>query len=142
MLCLVAQSCPTLCDPMDCSPLGSSVHGDSPGKNTRVGCHAFLQGSDPCVARQILYHCPTWEAPPSPNWDQLLVKKQRRINMIFNSLVLAQKQNYGSVGKNREPRKKSTQLWPINLQQRKQEYTMEKRESLQQVVLGKVDSHI
>ena len=27
MLCLVAQSCPTLCDPMDCSPLCSSVHG-------------------------------------------------------------------------------------------------------------------
>ena len=25
--CSVAQSCPTLCDPMDCSPLGSSVHG-------------------------------------------------------------------------------------------------------------------
>ena len=25
----VAQSCPTLCDPMDCSPLGSSVHGFS-----------------------------------------------------------------------------------------------------------------
>ena len=24
---LVAQSCPTLCDPMDCSPSGSSVHG-------------------------------------------------------------------------------------------------------------------
>ena len=23
----VAQSCPTVCDPMDCSPLGSSVHG-------------------------------------------------------------------------------------------------------------------
>ena len=23
---------------------GSSVNGDSPGKNTRVGCHAFLQG--------------------------------------------------------------------------------------------------
>ena len=29
---------------MDCSPPGSSVHGDSPGKNTGVGCHAFLQG--------------------------------------------------------------------------------------------------
>ena len=27
---LVTQSCPTLCDPMDCSPPGSSVHGDSP----------------------------------------------------------------------------------------------------------------
>ena len=29
---------------MDCSPPGSSVHGDSPDKNTRVGCHALLQG--------------------------------------------------------------------------------------------------
>ena len=35
--CLVAQSCPPLCDPMDCSPQGSSVHGNSPGKNTGVG---------------------------------------------------------------------------------------------------------
>ena len=26
-LCSVAQSCPTLCDPLDCSPPGSSVHG-------------------------------------------------------------------------------------------------------------------
>ena len=24
---LVAQSCPTLCNPMDCTPPGSSVHG-------------------------------------------------------------------------------------------------------------------
>ena len=37
------QSCPTLCYPMDCSPPGSSVHGDSPGKNTGVGCHTLLQ---------------------------------------------------------------------------------------------------
>ena len=44
---LVAQSCPTLCNCMDCSPLGSSVHGDSPGKNTGVGCHAFLRGNLP-----------------------------------------------------------------------------------------------
>ena len=29
---------------MDGSPTGSSVHGDSPGKNTGVGCHALLQG--------------------------------------------------------------------------------------------------
>ena len=28
---------------MDCSPPGSSAHGDGPGKNTRVGCHALLQ---------------------------------------------------------------------------------------------------
>ena len=47
MLCLVTQSCLTLCDPVDCSPPGSSVHGDSPGKNTGVGCHALLQGIFP-----------------------------------------------------------------------------------------------
>ena len=40
----VAQSCPTLCDPMDCSLPGSSMHGDSPGKNTGVSCHALLWG--------------------------------------------------------------------------------------------------
>ena len=34
--CLVAQSCPNLCDLKDCSLPGSSVHGDSSGKNTGV----------------------------------------------------------------------------------------------------------
>ena len=32
---------------MDCSPPGSSVRGDSPIKNTGVGCHALLQGNLP-----------------------------------------------------------------------------------------------
>ena len=41
------QSCLTLCDPMDCSLPGSSVHGDSPGKNTGVDCHFLLQGIFP-----------------------------------------------------------------------------------------------
>ena len=31
------------CDPMDCSPSGSSVHS-IPSKKTGVGCHALLQG--------------------------------------------------------------------------------------------------
>ena len=35
----------TLCNTMDCSLSGSSVHGDSPGKNTGVGSLALLQGS-------------------------------------------------------------------------------------------------
>ena len=47
MLCLVTQSCVTLCDPMDCSLPASSVHEDCPGKNTGVGCHALLQGDLP-----------------------------------------------------------------------------------------------
>ena len=48
-------SCPTLYDPMDYSLPSSSVHGDSPGKNTGVGCHDLLQGIfqaqelNPCV---------------------------------------------------------------------------------------------
>ena len=64
VLCLVAQSCLTLCNPKDCSPPGSSVHGDSPGKNTGAGCHALLQrifptqGSNPGLphSRWILYY--------------------------------------------------------------------------------------
>ena len=32
MLCLAARPCPTLFEAMDCSPPGSSVHGDSPDK--------------------------------------------------------------------------------------------------------------
>ena len=51
---LVIQSCPTVCDPMDQEPAGSSAHGTSqaripeqvatlPGKNTRAGCHSLRQ---------------------------------------------------------------------------------------------------
>ena len=43
---LVAQSFPTLCDHMDCSPPGSSIH-NSPGKNTGVGCHFLTPGDLP-----------------------------------------------------------------------------------------------
>ena len=42
VVCLITQSCRTPCDPMDCSPPDSSIHRDSPGKNTGVGHHAFL----------------------------------------------------------------------------------------------------
>ena len=64
MLCFVAQLCLTLCNPMVCGPPGSSVHGDSPGKNTEVDCHALLQGIFPTQGlnpglphcRQIFYH--------------------------------------------------------------------------------------
>ena len=45
------------------------------------------------------------------------------------SMILAEKEQHRAVEQNREPRNKLTHLWPINLQQRKQEYTMEKRQS-------------
>ena len=44
VLCLVAQFCLTFCKPVDFSPPGASVHGDSPGKNTGVGSLSLLQG--------------------------------------------------------------------------------------------------
>ena len=62
-VCSVAQSCRTLCKPVYCGPPGSSAHGDSPGENTGVRCHALLQGIFPTQGlnpdlphcRQILY---------------------------------------------------------------------------------------
>ena len=44
---LAAQSCPALCDPVDGNLPGSSVRGDSPGKNTDVGSHSLHQGIFP-----------------------------------------------------------------------------------------------
>ena len=75
MLCLVAQ-CLTLCDPTDCNPPCSSVHGDSQGKNTGVGCHALLQRifptqrSNPGLphCRQILYHLRYQGSPRMLEW--------------------------------------------------------------------------
>ena len=55
---LVAQSFLTFCNPMDCSPPGSSVHEDSPGKKSGVGCHALLQWVFPTRAsKPVLLHC-------------------------------------------------------------------------------------
>ena len=61
---ICAQLCPTLYDPMDCSPLG---------KNTGVGCHSLFRGSSrprgwthiswvSCVGRPFFTNCATWEA--------------------------------------------------------------------------------
>ena len=71
---LVAQLCLTLCDPMDYNQPGSFVHGDSPGKNTGMGCHALLQGIFPTQGlnpglphcRQTLYHL-SYQGIPQPS---------------------------------------------------------------------------
>ena len=68
--CLVAQSCPTYCDPMDCSPPSSSVHGLSQARLLEWVAISFSRGSfQPragtrvsCIDRQILYPLATWEA--------------------------------------------------------------------------------
>ena len=64
---------------MDCSPPGSSVHEDSPGKDTGEGCHALFQqifptqGSNPGLphCRQILYHLSHHGIPTKIQWSQI-----------------------------------------------------------------------
>ena len=75
VLCLVAQLCLTFWDAMDCSPPGSSVYGDSLGKNTGVGCCALLQvifptqGSNSGLPhRQILYCLSHQRSPRILEW--------------------------------------------------------------------------
>ena len=73
---MLSQLCPTLCDPMDCSPPGFSIHGDSPYKNTGVGCQVLLQGIFPSQGlnpglphcRQILYHLSHQGSPWILEW--------------------------------------------------------------------------
>ena len=77
---LVTQSCLTLCNPMDCSPPGSSVHGDFPGKNTGVGSHSLLQeifmtqGLNPSLphCRQSLYQL-SHRGRPWPSYMPLYI---------------------------------------------------------------------
>ena len=63
------QSCPTLCDPMDCSPPGSSIHGDSSSKNTEWVAMPSSRGSSQprngiqfyIVGRPFTREATTWE---------------------------------------------------------------------------------
>ena len=82
------ESCLILCDPMDCSPPGSSIHGDSLGKNTGVGCHALLQGGGSSTqgSNLCLLH---WEAgslplapPGKPPGALLLLLLLRRFSRV------------------------------------------------------------
>ena len=68
--CSVAQSCPTLCDPMDYSPQSSSVHGISQARILEWIAISYSRGSSwprdriqvSCTDRRIFYHWATWEA--------------------------------------------------------------------------------
>ena len=79
VMCLVTQSRSTFCNPMECSPPDSSVHRDSSGKNTGVGCHALLQGIFPTKGqnpslphdRWTLYHLSHQGSPPCWSTSQV-----------------------------------------------------------------------
>ena len=67
-VCFVAQLCPALCDCMDYSLPGSSVHGDSPGKKTREGWWNWL----PCPPPGDLPNPGIEHSCPSLQVDSLL----------------------------------------------------------------------
>ena len=67
-----------------------------------------------------------WNRRNQPAWLQALLQSHSH----QDSMVLAQTQKYRSMEQNRKPRDKSMHLWTPYLWQRRQEYTMEKRQSL------------
>ena len=66
---LVAQSCPTLHNPMDCSPARLLCPWDFPGQNTGVGCHSLLQGIFPTQGWNLgLLQLQADSLPSEPPW--------------------------------------------------------------------------
>ena len=76
-----ASVCPILCYPMDCSPPGSSVHEDAPGKTMEVGCHALLhrifltQGLNPRLF--------VWSSLPNCSFGNVLSSLKSAIMGMF-----------------------------------------------------------
>ena len=71
---MCAQSCLTLCDPVDCCLPGFSVHGIPQERILEWVAISFSRGSSwpkdqthisciSCISRRILYHWAIWEAP-------------------------------------------------------------------------------
>ena len=93
MLYLVAQSCLTLCNPMD-YPSGASDQVDSPGKNTGVGCHAHLQGNLPNPG--IEPRSPTLQADSLISWATGKPKNTGVGSLSFlQQIFLTQESNRG-----------------------------------------------
>ena len=84
---LVNKSCPTLCNPMDCGPLGSSVHEILTDKNTGWVSVSFSRESsqlrDPtcvsCISRHILYTEP-------PGVSNMVPSEEPQVSVQFGSV--------------------------------------------------------
>jgi len=64
------------------------------------------------------------------NWRNQLAWLQALLQSYSHQDSMAQRQKHRSIEQNRKPRDKSTHLWTPYLWQRRQEYTIEKRQSL------------
>ena len=92
--CSVTQLCPTLCDPMDCSLPGSSVHGDFPGKNAGVvaisssrGASPPREGWNPCLSCLLHWQAESFQlshqrSPAPPNQLDINFKKKEKASTV------------------------------------------------------------
>ena len=99
-VCMYAQLYLPLCDPMDCNPPGSSVHGIFQAKILEWIAISYFRGSSQptdqthvscisCTDRQILYHCATWEAPIYIHDHQIVTGSSQSCTSTSNfSLIL------------------------------------------------------
>ena len=116
---LVTQLCLTLCNPMDCSPPGSSAHGIPPHKNTGVGCHSLLQGNlpnpgieprSPALQADCLPSEPPGELPAIPLLDihprEMKIDVQTKpCTRIFTTALITVAQRW------KQPQCPSTEEW-------------------------------
>ena len=82
-VCVCALSCFSrvwLFAPMDCSPPSSSVHAASPGKNTGMGCHFFLQIFLTQGLNQRLLCLQHWQAVSLPLAPPVIIRSTEYIN--------------------------------------------------------------
>ena len=94
VICLLAQSWPTLYNIMDYSLPGSSVHGIFQIRILEWVSISFSRGSSQlrdrthvsCIGRGILYHWATWE-PCEQSWKMLNLKERWALNRCGKSDV-------------------------------------------------------
>ena len=101
------QSCLTLCNLMDCSPPGSSVHGIYQARILEWAAMPFSRGSSQprdwncityisCIGRHVLYHWCHLGSPPTKIFmtNYLTLEKILDISDIYKSQCYQEKDKY------------------------------------------------
>ena len=118
---LSLQWCLTLCDPMDCSLPGSSVHGVFHGKNTVVVCHFLLQGIFPTQGlNPHLLRLLNWQVgslPLEPLFISYTISKYflsfSRLSVCFVCGFLCYSKAFVSLKKKKKSLEASSSVWWI-----------------------------
>ena len=81
---MCAQSCPIFCNPIECSPSGSSVHGIFQA-STRVGCYFLLKGIFPNQRlNPHLLHLLHWQTDSLPLCHLGSPVRHKRLSLYYN----------------------------------------------------------